>query len=86
MGRALCVLIWISLVIGTYVTGNVLANWAVCLFGLYLFIRSRRRRHSPLVTSGPDGMPPLDSRRPVSAVAITAPHLRAERPRARRWR
>jgi hypothetical protein len=86
MGRALFVLIWISLVIGTYVTGNVLANWAVCLFGLYLFIRSRRRRQSPLAARGPAGMQPPDSRRPVSAVGIAVPTARAERPHMRRWR
>jgi hypothetical protein len=86
MGRALFVLIWISLVIGTYVTGNVLANWAVCLCGLYLFIRSRRRRQSPLATGGPAGMQPPDSRRPASVAAFAVPHARAERLRTRRWR
>ena len=43
MVRMLVVLLWISLVIGTYVTGNVLGNWLVCLLGLYTFIRSRPR-------------------------------------------
>jgi hypothetical protein len=27
------VLFWLSLIVGTYVTGNVLGNWVVCLLG-----------------------------------------------------
>src|SRR5579859_1637168 len=45
MFTAFIVLLWISLVIGTYATGNVVANWLVCLLGVILFIRRRRRRH-----------------------------------------
>ena len=44
MVRLLIVLFWISLIVGTYVTGNVLGNWVVCLLALFFFIRSRRRR------------------------------------------
>ena len=44
MVRLLIVLFWISLIVGTYVTGNVLGNWVVCLLALVFFIRSRRRR------------------------------------------
>ena len=43
MVRLLIVLFWISLIVGTYVTGNVLGNWVVCLLALFFFIRSRRR-------------------------------------------
>ena len=44
MVRLLIVLFWISLIVGTYVTGNVLGNWVVCLLALFFFIRSRRHR------------------------------------------
>ena len=44
MVRLLIVLFWISLIVGTYVTGNVLGNWVVCLLALFFFIRSRRRQ------------------------------------------
>jgi hypothetical protein len=44
MVRLLIVLFWVSLIVGTYVTGNVLGNWVVCLLALFFFIRSRRRR------------------------------------------
>jgi len=53
MVRLLIVLFWISLIVGTYVTGNVLGNWVVCLLALFFFIRSRRRqdRHSTTAES-----------------------------------
>ena len=44
MVRLLIVLFWVSLIVGTYVTGNVLGNWVVCLLALFFFIRARRRR------------------------------------------
>ncbi len=44
MVRLLIVLFWISLIVGTYVTGNVLGNWVVCLLALFFCILSRRRR------------------------------------------
>jgi hypothetical protein len=43
MVRLLIVLFWISMIVGTYVTGNVLGNWVVCLLALFFLIRSRRR-------------------------------------------
>lgn len=44
MLRFLIVLFWISLIVGTYATGNVAGNWIVCLVGLLLLVRSRRKR------------------------------------------
>jgi hypothetical protein len=44
MVRLLIVLFWVSLIVGTYVTGNVLGNWVACLLALFFFVRSRRRR------------------------------------------
>ena len=44
MVRLLIVLFWLSLIVGTSVTGNVLGNWVVCLLALFLFIRARRRQ------------------------------------------
>ena len=38
MVRLLIVLFWISLIVGTYVTGNVLGNWVVCLLALFFFV------------------------------------------------
>src|SRR5436305_1255918 len=37
MFTAFIVLLWISLVVGTYATGNVAGNWLVCLLGVVLF-------------------------------------------------
>lgn len=85
MVRMLVVLLWLSLVIGTYVTGNVLGNWLVCLLGLYVFIRSRRRQSSPPTATGPSAPPPHGSR-PVPAVTSVSPHPPTEQQRSRRWR
>jgi hypothetical protein len=89
MLRFLLVLFWISLIVGTYVTGNVVGNWIVCLLGLAVLVRSRRKRQ--LVQS----LPPTRSAA-VSDFSATAP-LSAPRPapvnggkalehRPRRWR
>jgi hypothetical protein len=48
MVRLLSVLFWVSLIVGTYVTGNVLGNWGVCLLALFFFIRSRRRQRQDM--------------------------------------
>lgn len=85
MLRVLVVLLWISLVIGTYVTGNVVGNWLVCLLGLYVFIRSRRRRSSPATSTGPSVLPARGSR-PVPALTSESPHPAGEQRRSRRWR
>ena len=46
MIRVLIVLFWLSLIVGTYVAGNVLGNWVVCLLALFFVLRSRSRRAS----------------------------------------
>jgi hypothetical protein len=85
MVRMLVVLLWISLVIGTYVSGNVVGNWLVCLLGLYVFIRSRRRQSSlPPTATGPSVLPPRAAR-PVPAATAGSPHTSADQQR-RRWR
>ncbi len=54
MVRVLIVLFWLCLIVGTYVTGNVLGNWVVCLLALFFFIRSRRqKRDVPTPPVGP---------------------------------
>jgi hypothetical protein len=55
MIRLLVVLFWVSLIVGTYVTGNVVGNWVVCLLALFFFVRSRRRRepHGPSTEGTP---------------------------------
>jgi hypothetical protein len=85
MVRMLVVLLWISLVIGTYVSGNVVGNWVVCLLGLYVFIRSRRRQSSPTTATGPSVLPSRTSR-PAPAVTAVPPHSSADQQRGRRWR
>jgi len=51
MVRLLVVLFWLSVIVGTYVTGNVVGNWVVCLLALFFFVRSRRRREPHLAES-----------------------------------
>ena len=95
MLRIVVVLFWLSLIIGTYVTGNVLGNWVVCLLALFFFVRSRRRRHaaaSPpraLSTTSPGGAgsragPPVATTARTSLQA--APHPGGRHPERRRWR
>jgi hypothetical protein len=43
MFRLIVVVFFLSLIIGTYVTGNVVANWAACLVALALLVGARRR-------------------------------------------
>jgi hypothetical protein len=50
MVRLLIVLFWVSLIVGTYVTGNVLGNWVACLLASRVHREPqpnapRRRRH-----------------------------------------
>ena len=47
MIRVLIVLFWLSLLIGTLLAHNLVANWAVTLAGLYFLARwwSHRSRH-----------------------------------------
>jgi hypothetical protein len=94
MVRLLIVLFWLSLIVGTYITGNVLGNWVVCLLALFLVVRSRRRReatapppHPPasgLSASGSLASPPVS---PRTATPQSAPVHHPARPRAeqRRW-
>ncbi len=84
---ALVVLLWISLIIGTYATGNVAANWLVCLLGAILLIRWRRRRHLSADTSLPTRTSPIHaSPRPVQATGAVAPRSRPDHASNRRWR
>ena len=84
MARALVTVIWISLIVGTYVAGNVVGNWLVCLLGLYLLIRYRQRRAS---RAGLNGQPPVAVQGPqrVSAVTADPRHPRAAQRTVRRW-
>jgi hypothetical protein len=90
MLRFLIVLFWISLIVGTYATGNVVGNWIVCLLGLLLLVRSRRKRPTPqtlqptrsaTVSDVVTGRP-LAGRHPAP---LTAGNRLEHRPR-RRWR
>ena len=84
---AVIVLVWISLIIGTYATGNVVGNWLVCLLGVILLIRRRRRRHLSADTSLPTRTSPMHgSPRPVQATGAVAPRSRPDHATNRRWR
>lgn len=85
MLRAVIVLMWISLLVGTYVTGNVVGNWLVCLLGIYLFIRSRRGQPSRVVSSGSTAASAKGPRQPVPSAGSDSPHSRVERRPSRRW-
>jgi hypothetical protein len=74
--RILIVLFWVSLIVGTYVTGNVLGNWVVCLLALFFFVRSRRR-HEPLRPADPSrspltGAPTSPGRAPLRGIRATS--------------
>ena len=93
MFRLIVVVFFLSLIIGTYVTGNLVANWIACLAALALLVRARRRageRPSPAVhadqqSSPPSAMPRVaDLRSPIPAPrAIASVQTRAAH---RRWR
>jgi len=93
MFRLIVVVFFLSLIIGTYVTGNVVANWAACLVALALLVRARRRtgeRPAPAVQADPQSSPPsamprvADLRSPIPAPRSSAPvQTRAAQ---RRWR
>ena len=95
MVRLLIVLFWLSLIVGTYVTGNVLGNWVVCLLALFFFVRSRRHREAtvpvPRVSATGSGatQPSANSQvSPRTATAHSVPVQQPARGRAdlRRWR
>jgi hypothetical protein len=69
MARALITVIWISLIVGTCVAGNVVGNWLVCLLGLYLLIRYRQGRASRVALNGQ----PSTASRPYSIGAAPTP-------------
>ncbi len=70
MVRVLIVLFWVCLIVGTYVTGNVLGNWVVCLLALFFFIRSRRQKRNALTQ--PVG-PPSAARPQPGSLTAAAP-------------
>jgi len=69
--RLLIVLFWTGLIVGTFVTGNVLGNWVVCLVALFLFVRSRTKHASLARTEA--------SRAPTTSGAPTNPDRGAVR-------
>ena len=85
MFRLIVVVFFLSLIIGTYVTGNVVANWAACLVALALLVRARRRtgeRPSPAAQADPQSSPP--STMPESLTCghrLPVPALRSKRGR-----
>ena len=93
MFRLIVVVFFLSLIIGTYVTGNVVANWVACLAALALLVRARRRtgeRPCPAVQADPQSSPPsamprvADLRSPIPAPRSSASvQTRAAQ---RRWR
>jgi hypothetical protein len=85
MVRLLIVLFWFSLIIGTYVTGNVLGNWVVCLLALFFLVRSRRGREAtaplPASASGASGSSPSPPVAPRNATPQSSPVYEPARPR-----
>jgi len=88
MVRLLIVLFWVSLIVGTYVTGNVLGNWVVCLLALFFFIRSRRRQRqdTPAETVQANSGGPKSSPTPLSSSVSRAQHDAQPHAPRRRWR
>ncbi len=89
MVRLLVVLFWISLIVGTYVTGNVLGNWVVCLLALFFFIRSRHRQRqdTPAEIAQPnDAGAKRSPPGPLSSSASRAQHGAQPHAPRRRWR
>jgi len=92
MFRLIVVVFFLSLIIGTYVTGNLVANWVACLTALALLVRGRRRagdRPSPAIhadqQSSPSATPRVaDVRSPIPAPR-TSGSIQA-RAAQRRWR
>ncbi len=55
MIRVIVLLFWLSMIIGTLLAHNVVANWAVTLAGLYFFSRwwaGRRRAETATARTG----------------------------------
>ena len=54
MVHVLVVLFWVSLLLGTLLAHNIVANWAVALGGLYFLVRWwTRRSHAARGTARP---------------------------------
>ena len=93
MFQLIVVVFFLSLIIGTYVTGNLVANWAACLAALALLVRARRRareRPSPAVDADQQASPASAMPR-GAALRSSIPRPRtgasAQTPAAqRRWR
>ncbi len=93
MFRLIVVVFFLSLIIGTYVTGNLVANWVACLTALALLVRGRRRageRPPPAIHADQQSSPPsatprvADLRSPIPAPRTSA-SVQA-RAAQRRWR
>jgi hypothetical protein len=81
MFRLIVVVFFLSLIIGTYVTGNLVANWIACLAALALLVRARRRGgerpsaavHADQQSSPPSPMPRVsEPRSPIPAPRTNA--------------
>jgi hypothetical protein len=74
MFRALIILFWVSLIIGTLVAHSVVANWAVTLAATYFTVRwwTRRRHAARNAAAAPQPTSPIASptlRQPTSTIA-----------------
>ena len=74
MFRIIVVVVFVALIIGTYVTRNAVANWIVCLTALGLLIRARR--HAPAPPSA-SAHPDRPANAPTELVAVP---IRLHRP------
>jgi hypothetical protein len=86
MIRALIVLFWLSLLIGTLLAHNLVANWAVALAGLYFLARwwtgrSRKWREAHAAAQPAIGSDPV--RGASQAPAMAATPLSGTQPRSR---
>jgi hypothetical protein len=74
MIRVVIVLFWLSLLIGTLLAHNIVANWAVTLAGLYFLARWWRGRNQAFRASRhaappPTGRPSAGADQPTAAGA-----------------
>ncbi len=81
MFQVLVVVFWLSLIIGTALAQNIVANWAVALAGLYFLARwwSRRTQASRRTRAAPasvNAATPSTEHPAIAAAAPTQPSSR----------
>ncbi len=87
MIRVLIVLFWVSLLTGTLLAHNIVANWAVTLAGLYFLVRwwtARDRARRTAITVPRPAVEAIHSDRPTQR-ALAETVTSASAPARSRW-